>query len=191
MAVVPWRAQALIVASLVFYAVAGPLDTTVFLAAVSVNWLIQAGLPPGRWRVTAAAIFNIGLIGYFKYRNLLIGDVSHAGSYLDGAAARHFVQMQALAYHIDVACGSASRRARRILPVQSLIRSWSPAIVRARQLLPQVQRLFDGQFRRVGYSLGLSLIVLGLCRDRIWDSLARWWMTSPPGPPRPTWRGSA
>jgi alginate O-acetyltransferase complex protein AlgI len=178
MAVVPWRAQALIVASLVFYAVAGPLDTTVFLAAVTVNWLIQARLPPGRWRVTAAAIFNIGLIGYFKYRNLLIGDVSHAGSYLDTALPLgiSFYSLQALAYHIDVARG-VSKPARAFFEF-FLFKAFYPQlvagpIVRARQLLPQVQRLFDGQFRRHRLlAFGLSLIVLGLCKKIVFaDSL--------------------
>jgi alginate O-acetyltransferase complex protein AlgI len=199
MAVVPWRAQALIVASLVFYAVAGPLDTTVFLAAVSVNWLIQAGLPPGRWRVTAAAIFNIGLIGYFKYRNLLIGDVSHAGSYLDTALPLgiSFYSLQALAYHIDVARG-VSKPARAFFEF-FLFKAFYPQlvagpIVRARQLLPQVQRLFDGQFRRHRLlAFGLSLIVLGLCKKIVFaDSLGPLvddiFATRPA---RPTWRGSA
>jgi alginate O-acetyltransferase complex protein AlgI len=170
MALVPWRAQVLIVASLIFYAVAGPLDTTVFLAAVSLNWLIQIGLPPGRWRVAAAAVLNIGLIGYFKYRNLLVGDAGHAGSYLDTALPLgiSFYSLQALAYHIDVARGLS--KPARSFPEFFLFKAFYPQlvagpIVRAWQLLPQVQRLFEGRFRRHRLiAFGLGLIVLGLCK---------------------------
>ncbi len=178
MALVPWRAQVLIIASLVFYAVAGPLDTTVFLTAVTLNWLIQVGLSAGRWRIAAAVILNIGLIGYFKYRNLLIGDVSHAGSYIDTALPLgiSFYSLQALAYHIDVVRGLS--KPARAFSEFFLFKAFYPQliagpIVRAWQLLPQVQRLFDGQFRRHRLiAFGLGLIVLGLCKKVVFaDSL--------------------
>src|SRR5712692_1796093 len=103
----PRPAAMLIVASLAFYAAAGPYDTTIFLAAVTLNWLVQVAVPAGRPRIAAAVIVNIGLIGYFKYRDFLLGEVSQAGSYLDTTLPLgiSFYSFQALAYHIDVAQG--------------------------------------------------------------------------------------
>lgn len=160
----------LILASLLFYSVAGLFDTTVFLAAVSVNWLIQLGLPVGRGRVAAAAVVNIGLIGSFKYRNLLIGDATHAGAYLDMALPLgiSFYSLQALAYHVDVVRGTSAPA--RSLREFFLFKAFFPQliagpIVRAHQVLPQIQRLFVGPPRRPRLiAFGLGLIVLGLAK---------------------------
>src|SRR6516164_1761472 len=80
MAIGPFRALMLIVASLIFYAAAGPFDMLVFVSAVVLNWLIQVTVPADRRRILAAVIVNIGLIGYFKYRNMLLGETSPAGT---------------------------------------------------------------------------------------------------------------
>jgi predicted membrane protein len=79
-AVFPLPALGLILASLVFYAAAGLFDTTVFLFAVTLNWLIQIGFTPEqwRWRILTAVVLNMGLIGFFKYRNLLTLAKAHA-----------------------------------------------------------------------------------------------------------------
>jgi alginate O-acetyltransferase complex protein AlgI len=178
-AIVPWPALVLILASVVFYAVAGPFDSAIFLTAVSLNWLIQVGLPPGRRRIVAAVIVNIGLIGYFKYRNLVLGEVGQSGSYLDTALPLgiSFYSLQALAYHVDVA-RSVSGPARSF-PEFFLFKAFFPQliagpIVRARQVLPQIQRLFDGRPRphRL-FAFGLGLLVLGLAKKvMLADSLA-------------------
>ena len=100
----PWPALMLIVASLVFYAAAGVFDMAVFLAAVLMNWLIQVLVPADRRRIASAVAVNIGLIGWFKYRNLLLGETGLAGSYVDTTLPLgiSFYSFQALAYHIDV-----------------------------------------------------------------------------------------
>ena len=79
----------------------------VFLGAVTLNWLIQVAVPADRRRIFAAVILNIGLIGYFKYRNMLLGETSATGSYVDIALPLgiSFYSFQALAYHIDVVRG--------------------------------------------------------------------------------------
>jgi len=178
-AIAPWPAWVLIIASLFFYAVAGPFDTTVFLSAVALNWLIQICIPAGRGRIAAAAIVNIGLIGYFKYRNLLIGDASHAGSYIDTALPLgiSFYSLQALAYHIDVSRGTTAPA--RSLSEFFLFKAFFPQliagpIVRAHQVLPQIQRFFNRRPRRLRLlSFGLGLIVLGLTKKVVFaDSLA-------------------
>lgn len=170
MALLPWPALGLIAASLVFYAVAGPFDTAIFLAAVVLNWLIQASLPASNWRIAAAAVLNIGLIGYFKYRNLLMGEAGLSGSYLDTALPLgiSFYSLQALAYHVDVVRGGSAPA--RSFAEFLLFKAFFPQliagpIVRAHQVLPQIARLFDGRPRRHRLvAFGLGLIVLGLAK---------------------------
>jgi alginate O-acetyltransferase complex protein AlgI len=179
MAIGPWRALMLIVASLIFYAAAGPFDVLVFLGAVILNWLIQVAIPADRRRIVAAVIVNIGLIGYFKYRNMLLGETSASGSYIDIALPLgiSFYSFQALAYHIDIVRG-------RNGPARSfqeffLFKAFFPQliagpIVRPNQTLPQIQRIFDDKWRRHRLLVfGLGLIVLGLMKKVVLaDSLA-------------------
>src|ERR1700730_16290081 len=80
----PWPAPMLILASLIFYAPAGASATTVFLAAGTLNWLIQLAVPAARRRIIAAVVINIGLIGWFKYRNMVLVEMS-LGSYVNTA----------------------------------------------------------------------------------------------------------
>src|SRR5258708_12823712 len=80
MAIGPLRALMLIVASLIFYAAAGPFDMLVFVGAVVLNWLIQVAVPADRRRIVAAVVVNIGLIGYFKYLTILSGHTTPASS---------------------------------------------------------------------------------------------------------------
>jgi D-alanyl-lipoteichoic acid acyltransferase DltB (MBOAT superfamily) len=175
----PSPAVMLIVASLVFYAAAGTFDMGVFLAAVTLNWLIQLAVPADRRRIIAAVAVNIGLIGWFKYRNLLLGQTGLAGSYVDTTLPLgiSFYSFQALAYHIDVVRGRSGQA--RSFPEFFLFKALFPQlvagpIVRPKQTLPQVQRLFDGKQRRLRLlGFGLGLIVMGLTKKVVLaDSLA-------------------
>src|ERR1700751_3856197 len=179
MAIGPLRALMLIVASLIFYAAAGPFDMLVFVCAVVLNWLIQVTVPADRRRIVAAVIVNIGLIGYFKYRNMLLGETSSTGSFIDVTLPLgiSFYSFQALAYHIDVVRGRNGPA--RSFPEFFLFKAFFPQliagpIVRPNQTLPQIQRIFDDKSRRhrlLGF--GLSLIVLGLVKKGgVADSLA-------------------
>ena len=179
MAVGPWRALMLIVASLIFYAAAGPFDMLVFVGAVVLNWLIQVAVPADRRRILAAVIVNIGLIGCFKYRNMLLGETNVTGSYLDIALPLgiSFYSFQALAYHIDIVRGRNAPA--RSFPEFLLFKAFFPQliagpIVRPNQTLPQIQRIFDDKWRRHRLVVfGLGLIVLGLVKKVVLaDSLA-------------------
>src|SRR3984893_1452595 len=170
MATGPLRALMLIVASLIFYAAAGPFDMLVFVGAVVLNWLIQVAVPADRRRIITAVVFNIGLIGYFKYRNMLLGETSSTGSFIDVTLPLgiSFYSFQALAYHIDVVRGRNGPA--RSFPEFFLFKAFFPQliagpIVRPNQTLPQIQRIFDDTWRRHRLLVfGLSLIVLGLVK---------------------------
>src|SRR5215467_13104247 len=179
MAIGPWRALMLIVASLIFYAAAGPFDMGVFLGAVILNWRVQVAVPADRRRIVAAVIVNVGLIGYFKYRNMLLGDVNVTGSFVNTALPLgiSFYSFQALAYHIDVVRGR--NPPARSFPEFLLFKAFFPQliagpIVRPNQTLPQIQRIFDNKWRRHRLLVfGLGLIVLGLVKKvALADSLA-------------------
>jgi alginate O-acetyltransferase complex protein AlgI len=179
MAIGPWRALMLIVASLIFYAAAGPFDMAVFLGAVILNWLVQVAIPADRRRIVAAVVVNIGLIGYFKYRNMLLGDANVTGSFVNTALPLgiSFYSFQALAYHIDVVRGR--NPPARSFPEFLLFKAFFPQliagpIVRPNQTLPQIQRIFDNKWRRHRLLVfGLGLIVLGLVKKvALADSLA-------------------
>jgi alginate O-acetyltransferase complex protein AlgI len=175
----PSPAAMLIVASLVFYAAAGPFDMAVFLAAVTLNWVIQVAIPADRRRILAAVAVNIGLIGWFKYRGMLLGETNLAGSYVDTTLPLgiSFYSFQALAYHIDIVRGRSAPA--RSFPEFFLFKAFFPQliagpIVRPNQTLPQIQRIFDRKQRRFRLlAFGLGLIVLGLTKKVILaDSLA-------------------
>jgi alginate O-acetyltransferase complex protein AlgI len=169
---------ALIAASLIFYMFAGPFDTAVFLTTVLLNWLIQSLIATPRWRIAAAVVLNIGLIFAFKYKNLIFGG-GMAGSYTDTGLPLgiSFYCFQALAYHIDVA--RRQTPPARNLSSFFLFKSFFPQlvagpIVRASQFLPQIERLFSGQKRRLRLvAYGLALCVLGLFKKVVLaDSIA-------------------
>src|SRR5262245_60592061 len=149
----PWRALMLIVASLIFYAAAGPFDMAVFVGAVILNWLVQVTVPADRRRIVAAVVVNIGLIGYFKYRNMLLGDVNVTGSFVNTALPLgiSFYSFQALAYHIDIV---RHRNApARSFPEFFLFKAFflqliAGPIVRHNHTLPQIQRIFDNSLRQ-------------------------------------------
>lgn len=171
-------AYALIAASLVFYLFAGPFDTAVFLTTVLLNWLIQSLIATPRWRITAAVALNVGLIFAFKYKNLVFGGAM-AGSYTDTGLPLgiSFYCFQALAYHIDVTRHQTPPA--RSLSSFFLFKSFFPQlvagpIVRAPQFLPQIERLFTGQKRRLRLiSYGLALCLLGLFKKVVLaDSIA-------------------
>jgi D-alanyl-lipoteichoic acid acyltransferase DltB (MBOAT superfamily) len=175
----PWPAPMLIVASLVFYAAAGLFDMGVFLAAVVLNWAVQVLVPADRRRIACAVAVNVGLIGWFKYRNLLLGQTGLAGSFVDTTLPLgiSFYSFQALAYHIDVVRRRTGQA--RSFPEFFLFKALFPQliagpIVRPKQTLPQIQRLFDGKQRRLRLvAFGLGLIVMGLIKKVVLaDSLA-------------------
>lgn len=158
-----WPGYVLIVASVVFYAAAGRFDGMVFLAAVCVNWVVQMVRLPGRWRVFAAVVVNIGMVFLFKYKSFFLVGEGTSGGYIDAALPLgiSFYCFQALAYHIDVLKG----RSRPATSFRSFLlficffpQLIAGPIVRATQFLPQVERVIAGSPRRLRLvSFGLAL----------------------------------
>jgi alginate O-acetyltransferase complex protein AlgI len=159
------RAALLVVASLLFYAWAGALDTLVFLAVVAASWL--AAWAAGRWPAPRRLLLGLGIgtmaahLAFWKYGPWLAREI---GGSLDVAlpVGISFFTLQGIAYLVDVGRGRA--------PVLGfgdylLFKSFfaqlvAGPIVRAHQLLPQLRRLASP--RAVDLAAGLGLFCLGL-----------------------------
>ncbi|HCU89656.1 MAG: hypothetical protein CMF53_03995 [Legionellales bacterium] len=171
---------ALLLASAGFYVVAGWFDTALICTIVAANWILIRYVPNGRMRIAIAVIINVGILVAVKYRVFLTGDVSaDHPTYIDNVLPLgiSFYTFQLLAYQIDFTRDETLRE-RRLGPFTLFIIFFpqliAGPIVRARQLLPQIRRLYDGKRRTLRlYSYGLALCTLGLCKKVILaDSLA-------------------
>ncbi len=78
-----WRNYLLLLVSLFFYAWGGPKYLLVMLLSIGVNY--GAGLLLDRfrdlsvcrkWIIAAAIVLNLGLLGYYKYTDFMIGNVN-------------------------------------------------------------------------------------------------------------------
>jgi len=177
-AALPWRGPVLLAASIVFYAVAGVRDSALAATVVLVNYAFQFLILRDRRWLSAALVFNIGVLAYFKYRVFL---ETAAGldvfQHLVIPLGISFYIFQLSAFLIDLSRGRAK-------PFYSLARFAlfklffgqlvAGPIMRWRQFGPQIHRLFDGTLpprRLVGIALGLCLV--GLVKKVVFaDSLA-------------------
>ena len=160
----------LLISSVIFYCFCGLYDSLIFLTSVAVNWLIARGIANIRWRIALAVIGNVGLLVFFKYAEFLgARDAgSQAVSYITAGipVGISFYTFHILSYQIDVARGLAAPA--RSFRSFALFVSFFPhliagPIVRAHQLLPQLERLFDGNRRKLYLvSYGFALFALGL-----------------------------
>ncbi|QQG36302.1 MAG: MBOAT family protein [Micavibrio aeruginosavorus] len=166
--------------SIVFYLFAGWYDTFIFFGSVVVNWLICRYLPHNRLRLCAAILFNAGLLFFFKYAGFVTGTADNeSSSYINAALPLgiSFYTFQMLAYQIDVARGiskEASSFRSFALFISFFPQLIAGPIVRSRELLPQIERLFARRPRRLRLvAYGLSLFLLGLFKKVfIADSLS-------------------
>jgi len=170
----------LLAASAGFYVVAGWVDSVLIAVLIGLNWLIVRSRVTPRWRVAIAVFVNIGVLAAVKYRVFLLGDMgADHTTYIDTVLPLgiSFYTFQLLGYQIDAARESHLREDRWStfgLFVVFFPQLIAGPIVRARELLPQLRRLFAGQRRHLRlYSYGLGLCVLGLTKKIIFaDSLA-------------------
>ena len=175
-----WPAAVLLLASALFYVVAGWFDTALIAVLVACNWLLIRLIARPELRIIAAVIINIGVLAAVKYRVFLLGDFG-AGqmSYIDTVLPLgiSFYTFQLLGYQVDAA-RDPSLREDRLAPFTLFVVFFpqliAGPIVRARELLPQLQRLFRGERRRLRlHSYALGLCALGLTKKIVFaDSLA-------------------
>ena len=73
----------LIIASLIFYGRWKPLNLPIIIVSIAVNYYLGYLLSNGiqkpivkKTLITLGIVFNLGLIGYFKYSNFLISNIN-------------------------------------------------------------------------------------------------------------------
>lgn len=174
---------ALLMGSVLFYSIAGWYDTAVFSVSVILNWALCRFLPANHFRIYAAVLSNIGLLGFFKYTDFFLastGIASVSTGYINTALPLgiSFYTFQILAYHIDVVRGisrEVSSFKSFLLFIAFFPQLVAGPIVRSHQLLPQIEKIFEKKklrrFRLISY--GLSLFLLGLAKKVVVaDSIA-------------------
>jgi alginate O-acetyltransferase complex protein AlgI len=166
----PWRGWILLAASIAFYFPAGPRDTLLAAILIVVNYAFQFPIVRNRRWLYPALIVNFGCLAYFKYRVFL---ATSAGLDVFTSAiviplGISFYIFQLAAFLIDLSRSRArpfyslTQFALFILFFAQLV---AGPIMRWRQFGPAVQRLFEGQSRRLRLlGLGLGLCLVGLVK---------------------------
>ena len=170
----------LLAASVVFYVVAGVFDTVLIISLISFNWLLLRWINNDRLRVVLAVIGNIGVLAAIKYRVYFAGGgIGDGTAYIDTVLPLgiSFYTFQLLALQVDASSNAELKKHKGFsfpLFIMFFPQLIAGPIVRARELLPQIRRLFSKQPRKLRlYSFGLGLCLLGLTKKIIFaDSLA-------------------
>lgn len=164
----------LLIASLGFYSYWNPWNTVIFVTSVTVNFSLGAMIAraePSRRKglVVLAVIFDLALLGAFKYWNFLAGQVAELGVALPlvGMALPigiSFYTFQQIGYVVDT--GRSGVPARRFdhyfLYLAFFPHSIAGPIVQHRELIGQ----FATARPRIAYNLklGLSIFTVGLAK---------------------------
>ncbi len=109
-----WRNLTLLVLSLAFYAWGEPRFLPLMLVTVAADFLFGLAVERSRHKrawLTAAVVFNLALLGFFKYLDFFLGLFGLSGLGLGLPIGISFYTFQALSYVIDVYRGDA--RAQR------------------------------------------------------------------------------
>ncbi len=173
------RFAVLLLASLVFYSWAGLADGAIFLAVVAVSWLAVALARryPGRRRffIRAGITVMLGHLFFWKYASWAAGQVQRVWPAFLGGAEFHlplpvgisFFTLQGIAYLADYASNDAKYMgfSTYLLFKSFFAQLVAGPIVRARQLLPQLERLERPS--REDLSAGLALFTLGFFKKLV------------------------
>lgn len=182
----------LAVASLFFYAWWHPPYLALLCASIVFNfvigWLLQFPEKPHvkrfrRWLLGLGLAFNIGFLGYFKYRNFLIENfdaLTGAGfnvAHIALPLAISFFTFQKIAYLVD----SYLRKVKETNFINYvLFAAFFPQliagpIVHYSEIFPQFKKADTYRFHWVNFTDGLTLFMLGLAKKVVLaDEFARY-----------------
>ena len=163
----------LLIFSLVFYAWGEPKYLLLLMFMAFASWLCALGVDragtPGKKRswVIAAAVIDIGLIGYFKYAGLICSVFGTVPEFIRGIALPigiSFYTFQLLTYVIDVYRGDADVQKSywNVLLYAALFHQCiAGPIVRYKTI---DRELFSGEPRKPEWHLGVSRFCGGLAK---------------------------
>lgn len=178
------RNSGLFLASLVFYGWGEPRVALVMLASIVVNWALALWVERDRERsrlaIGLALVFNLGLLGFYKYWNFLWDNLAAAGVSLERFPAEpvqlpigiSFFTFQALSYVIDVRRGEGRAQRNPLdfgLYIALFPQLIAGPIVRYRDIATQLAQrtLSSGKFasgvRRFAVGLAKKMLIANTC----------------------------
>lgn len=187
--VVPW----LVTASLFFYGWWNPAYLTLIGASIVLNyttglllggkigWAATLGQTARRWIAIGGVVFNLGMIGYYKYAGFLVETINASvgtgislGPVLLPLAISFFT-FQQIAYVVDTYKGAPCEASlwRYTLFVSFFPQLIAGPVVHARTVLPQFHRLGSRDYQAHNLAVGLAMFAIGLIKKAvIADSVA-------------------
>ena len=174
-----WALGWLILASVIFYAYWRPFNLLIIGPSLLVNYLFGRALlkmagdeaQAKRRTITLAlgVIFNICVLGYFKYANFAVNvanDVSGSNFVLENIILPlgiSFITFQKIAFLVDVAGGRVKEFSKRdfLLFVMFFPQLIAGPIVHYREMMPQFQAV-EPRFNSERFALAISLFIFGL-----------------------------
>lgn len=161
----------LVAASLFFYGYWNLWYLPLIVLSVLFNYLAGVALSreKHKWVLVVGIALNLGLLGYFKYANFLIENLpflSLSALHVVLPIAISFLTFEQIAYLVDTYKGDApeSTFLRYCLFVTFFPRLIAGPIVRAREILPQMDRPSFLSFSTTQFATGLTLFVIGLVK---------------------------
>ena len=177
----------LLLASWFFYSWWNPVYLPLLLGSITVNYQLSrkiaaTGKASGKGLIVMAVLFNVGLLGYFKYMDFFIGNLNWLGFdipllHLALPLAISFFSLQQIAYQVDCYRGSNCKGSffEYCLFVSFFPQLIAGPIVYHRELIPQLR---DEGNRQVDFSkltLGMFLFLIGLFKKVVLaDTFAIW-----------------
>jgi len=164
----------LVAASLFFYGWWNPRSVPIIVASILANWTIGLVIERAAPRAGLAlgVALNLGLLGYFKYWNFLLGTVDHlAGSHLDPPhivlpLAISFFTFQQIAYLVEVA---RDRKAADSFLDYCLFVLFFPHLIAGpithhKEMLPQFKQSGGTALAPAYAMVGTAIFVVGLVK---------------------------
>jgi D-alanyl-lipoteichoic acid acyltransferase DltB (MBOAT superfamily) len=170
----------LIAASVFFYGYWNPRYLPLLILSVLVNYAfaVVLGRDKRKWILAIGIIFNLGLLGYFKYANFLIANVpllSLSSIHVVLPIAISFYTFEQIAYLVDNYRDTAPQTdfLRYCLFITFFPRLIAGPIVRGREVLPQFERSSFLSFSTTQLATGLTIFVIGLFKKVVFaDNVA-------------------
>jgi len=178
------RPYVLIAASLVFYTYWDWRFTPILLLSILINYLVGAtldrlrpGSPARRLAAAAGVAFNLALLGWFKYADWLIAELTPSGAEAGTAGFTaiasiglplgiSFYTFQQISYLIDRyrGHGTVSDPATYAAYVSFFPQLVAGPIVLHRTLAPQLRERLDGATYLLRFLLGLLVFAIGFVK---------------------------
>jgi alginate O-acetyltransferase complex protein AlgI len=177
----------LVLASIIFYGSWNPYFVTLIIFSVVANFFVGRRLTASRGNARAwlisGVIFNLGLLGYFKYVGFFAENLSAVGLWLIPLPkivlplAISFFTFQQIAYLVDVARGECKEYLflQYALFVMFFPQLIAGPIVHHKEMMPQFEKLRPRGELWADIAVGLTIIAIGLFKKVVLaDSLAQY-----------------